>query len=284
MQYLKKLFPKFLLPILSTVRQLIYNFIDSFKPYLNKIKYCGFDVYYVVGEGLIYRIRWGNTDRIYERQMCEKIKALLQKSDEPGFLDIGSNIGLVSFYLLSKVKNLKIYAFEPGPHQYKLFSISLFANKLDNSIELFNVALADKTGTMDFKIHVEEKDSSGDGFIDTQRAGPTKSITVKTLTLDDWWKSSNKPKIDVVKIDTEGAELMVLKGGKEFFSMSRPIIFLEIALSNLKNYPYNHSDVLGWLEDNNYELFTIDEEKCDGNNILKFLEKENSFTAKPIYR
>jgi len=45
--------------------------------------------------------------------------------------------------------------------------------------------------------------SSGDGLIDTKRAGAATPVTVDMTTLDSWWVSEKKPNIGVVKIDTE---------------------------------------------------------------------------------
>lgn len=72
------------------------------------------------------------------------------------------------------------------------------------------------------------KHASGDGFKDTGIARDYESVIVKTQRLDDWWIENDKPQIDLVKIDTEGAELFVLKGVKTVVETCRPNVYFEM--------------------------------------------------------
>src|SRR4051812_1217277 len=116
---LKKLVPSFALTGLRNARNALYRMSDLHKPFLNHMRYLGFDLYYSKGYGLVNRIRFGNPDRVYESHICKKLALELQGQKEKLFLDIGANIGLVSLYILRNVQDSKIYAFEPAPHQYE---------------------------------------------------------------------------------------------------------------------------------------------------------------------
>src|SRR6185295_8133105 len=130
-----------------------YGFLDSRKPYLNSIRYMGFNLYYSRGYSLINRIRFGNPDRIYERELCEHIARELKNSGSKKFLDIGANIGLITLYILGMVPESVVYAFEPAPHQHELFRTTIFANRLESRVVLEKKALGKEDGSATFFIH-----------------------------------------------------------------------------------------------------------------------------------
>ncbi len=280
MNNIKQLFPKPILTFFRRLRERWFQFVDSHSPYLNSIIYCGYRVYFTRGEGLISRIRFGNPDRIYERELSEALVDSLVKSRQPVLVDIGANIGLMSLYQIVKNPQLHVYAFEPGPHQHKLFSITLLANQLENRITLLDAALGAQEGVASFSVHTDSRDSSGDGFIDTRRAGPTQSISVRITTLDSWWAALGKPAITTLKIDTEGSELWVLQGAKQILSEVHPEIFLEISLANLKNYPYSALDIFEWLHQTQYQLYTLSGQLCQAKNLESILVSTDTFMAR----
>src|SRR5690606_24070126 len=135
----------------------------------------------------------------------------LQKLKTPTILDIGANIGLITLNILRYSDVKKIYAFEPGAHEYKLLTKTLKYNNLDRKVSAVNLALADFDGEASFAAH-STTHSSGDGRRDTNSAGASKTLTVTVQQLGNWWTAQNSPHMHFIKIDTEGAELLVLKG------------------------------------------------------------------------
>lgn len=277
---MKKIFNSFLGQMMN-VRERIYNFLDSQKPFLNKIKYCGFDLYYGQRSGIVNRIRFGHLSRKYEPELCAAIISDLQKKSQPIFIDIGANIGFISLAVLEKLPQTKIFAFEPGMHQNKMLEITILANGLQNNIILSNQAVSNTTGTTVFQVHKNESESVGDGLIDTLRGGETTSVSVPVIRLDDWWISQKQIGVSVIKIDTEGAELFVLQGASELIIKAKPIIFLEISTANLKNYPYSVQDVFRWLVEHKYSLYTIDGIKVNSQNLKNLVLLEDSYVARP---
>ena len=79
-------------------------------------------------------------------------------------------------------------------------------------------------------------------------------MSVQTETLDGWWRGHGRPSIDVVKVDAEGAELLILRGADEVLAQCRPTIFLEISQDNLRVYPYGAADVREHLQERGYGL------------------------------
>jgi FkbM family methyltransferase len=224
------------------------------------------------------RVRQGE---IFEKDLSEAVVLDLNKHHHPVFVDIGCNVGFITTYVASLVPRVKIYAFEPGPHQRSLFEKTLSANpELKRAVSFFPIALASEKGSAKFVSHFTQ-DSSGDGFLDTGRAGEGKIINVPTTTLDIWWQESKYPNVNVIKIDTEGSELIILKAGEELLKRCRPTIYLEIHKKNLEPYQYNHLDILLWFQGRNYSIFSTKGIICTEKNIDTELKKSDSFVARP---
>lgn len=240
-----------------------------------KMEYLGYNLVFSPGTSLVDRIRSG---RIYEPDVTTAIVRLLKKLDSPTVLDIGCNIGLISLNILRYIPDAKIFAFEPGPHQFKLFSKTVQANSLESFVNVFNLAISDENGEAVFSIHTS-KHASGDGFMDTGRAGKTKKITVRQKRLDDWWIEQGRPGIDFIKIDTEGAELKVLRGAGLILEMLRPAILMEISSVNLRVYEYGECDILEYLNSKKYELRTLAGSPITAVNIAYYTGIFTEFIA-----
>ncbi|MBD3636701.1 MAG: FkbM family methyltransferase [Crocinitomicaceae bacterium] len=239
------------------------------------IPFEGFELCYSEGTSIVERYK---KQGHYEQDFVEVLVAKLAGSSE--FIDVGANIGMISLSVLHAHPEIKIYAFEPGPHQADLFEKTITKNNLGDKIELSRIALKNEKGVDYFNVHSSE-DVSGDGFVDTQRAGKTRRIKVETDTLDNWWTAQGKPQIKFVKMDTEGSEKWILEGAKEFISTCRPILFLEINDKNIKNYPYEISDLLSLLDEFNYDLVTLKEEKVNPSKIIEHIRESDTFIAYP---
>lgn len=281
LSFLKSLSPDFLKTFARKTRAKSYAFFDKFEPYLTQRRYLGHTLYYTRGTGLIERIRFGNLTRIYEPELVDLICTELKKHPNPVFLDIGTNIGLISISVLHHIPNVQIFGFEPGPTPYKSFATTIFANQIGDKVTLYNEALDEKPGTISFFQH-SDKDCGGDGMFDTHRAESTSTqITVVSNTLDIWYKTNSISHVHVVKIDIEGAELFALRGAVEFLKEFKPVIFLEISIENLKVYPYKEKDIFEFLKTHNYDLFDINGEKCSAENISERVTLSDTFIAKP---
>ena len=247
-------------------------------------EYAGFVVLYAKDNPLMGRLTFASD--LYEPEVLRVLYQELRKSSTTTFLDIGANIGLIALALLREFPDLKIEAFEAGPHQSLLLSETIKYNNLASSICLHNVALADCNGEADFYIHFYDgvlNGGSGDGLIDTGRAGSAKKIRVPVERLDDWWVRAGSPDVGVVKIDTEGAELLILKGARRFLETCRPSLFLEIWPENLRNYPYCADDIFDFLIANKYQLFTLEGEIINDRQSEDLWKKsEGNYLAKHI--
>ncbi len=133
--------------------------------------------------------------------------------------DIGANVGL---YTLPSARAVEptghVVAFEPMPRNLGFLRRHLTLNGLEDVV-VCDVAVSDATGTL----KMAEGDSPSEFHAD---AGG--SVEVRAVTLDDWLSESGAPPPDVVKIDVEGSDDAVLRGGARSFAKYRPAIYLAL--------------------------------------------------------
>ena len=133
--------------------------------------------------------------------------------------DIGANVGL---YTLPSARAVgptgHVVAFEPMTRNLGFLRRHLTLNGLEDVV-VCDVAVSDATGTL----KMAEGDSPSEFHAD---AGG--SVEVRAVTLDDWLSESGAPPPDVVKIDVEGSDDAVLRGGARSFAKYRPAIYLAL--------------------------------------------------------
>ena len=197
-----------------------------------------------------------------EKNFIQSISRELQFS-----LDIGANIGNYSKLLIEET-NSYIFAFEPLDGAYDILNNLVIEHP--NRIEAFKLALGDKNVEKNFNFTDEKSEKAT--FLDDinklsfYEAASNKKKLVNLVTLDEFMEQKNlfDKEIDLIKIDTEGYELEVLKGSKRLIEENKPkYIQLEFNIHQLfKNHTmYEFSKYL-----KKYELFQI---LPFGNKLLK---------------
>ena len=197
-----------------------------------------------------------------EKNFIQSISRELQFS-----LDIGANIGNYSKLLIEET-NSYIFAFEPLDGAYDILNNLVIEHP--NRIEAFKLALGDKN--VEKNLNFTDEKSEKATFLDDinklsfYEAASNKKKLVNLVTLDEFMEQKNlfDKEIDLIKIDTEGYELEVLKGSKRLIEENKPkYIQLEFNIHQLfKNHTmYEYSKYL-----KKYELFQI---LPFGNKLLK---------------
>ncbi len=119
--------------------------------------------------------------------------------DDDVIVDLGANIGLFSLHVLSYAN--KIISVEPTPSHFKI--LEKFSTHFDE-IKPINAAISNVTGEMDF--YLSETNSTMNSLSNVYG----NSIKVKKYTLEDLLKEQNVDKVDFMKVDIEGSEVLFL--------------------------------------------------------------------------
>jgi len=156
-------------------------------------------------------------------------------------IDVGSHAGAVLREIVRVAPAGRHIAYEPLP----MFAANLAAEF--PTVEVRNAALSDATGQVEF-IHVEsapEFSGMREREYGAYANSPLSTITVRAERLDDALPSDFVPKL--IKIDVEGAELLVLRGARETLRRHRPIVVFEHGIGAADRYGYGPGDVYDLL-------------------------------------
>ena len=140
-------------------------------------------------------------------------------------IDVGANVGVYSVVLARAVgPEGRVLAFEPGPENVRRLEENLARNGLAN-VDVHAVALAEEPGELVLRLGSDPAyHSTGDVFEGRASGG---ELRVRARTLDEVWREAGSPEVSVVKIDTEGGELAVLRGARELLRAKRPALLVE---------------------------------------------------------
>ncbi|PIZ52014.1 hypothetical protein COY27_01515 [Candidatus Woesearchaeota archaeon CG_4_10_14_0_2_um_filter_33_13] len=119
--------------------------------------------------------------------------------------DIGGHIGSFSMYAAIKATKGKVYSFEPLPENYQIFKSNIEQNKLSN-IHLEQKAVSDKGGVG--QLFLCKGTHSGSSSLFYRNTKDT--VSIKRITLTDFFEKYKISKVDFMKIDCEGAEYDIL--------------------------------------------------------------------------
>ncbi len=160
-----------------------------------------------------------------EPETISWIENLIKPKDV--FYDIGANVGVFSLFARAfHGPKVKVISLEPCYHNFNKLCLNIIANNFsEEGISPFCVAVGDKTGVGILNIISNVSGSSGHkmGELSDQlgkRFKPEFRQGIFSITLEDAVKKFGLPQPNHIKIDTDGFEEKVLKGGKDVFKNS----------------------------------------------------------------
>jgi FkbM family methyltransferase len=111
----------------------------------------------------------------------------------------------------------KVYAFEANPVVAEKLKRNISLNNFEHLIEVNQWAVADKVGEVTFSLSSDSNSGWGHIGEDTR----FEKIVTKTDTLDNFFEEKGLEKVDLMKVDIEGAEDMLIEGAKRILSEQR---------------------------------------------------------------
>lgn len=161
---------------------------------------------------------------LYQRDLAALLQARL--SLDAVVADVGANIGVVSVLLSGLCPEGHVYAFEPVAENYAHLAANVAVNALEN-VTAEQVALFDIDGEIEV-----EYDAVYPGGSHVGEGG----TAVPALRFDTWAARRQLDRLDLVKVDVEGAELAVLDGAAETLRRFRPIVVIECNPATLARF------------------------------------------------
>lgn len=167
-----------------------------------------------------------------EKESMALFSKLVNKNDT--VVEIGGHIGYISLFLAKLIGDSgKLFVFEPGENNLPYIRKNI---KGKENICLVEKAISEKAGTVSFFIddltgQNNSLNKDYEVFKNNNKASYTKSayqeVIIQAITLDDFVSARNL-KVDFIKMDIEGAEILAVRGMQKILIENPPIMMIEI--------------------------------------------------------
>ncbi len=177
-------------------------------------------------------VQYDNRDRNeYKEVFVSEVYSKFSPKDSV-VIDVGATAGEYALWAIANGAKFA-YAFEPNVTSYKRMMRNIVTNNFINNIQPFSIALGDS------------KELSGEWQGDWFVKGRANFTKIPSARLDDF----GFQKADIIKIDVEGFEMNVLKGGENTIRNLKPKLIIELGKGEkeevfkfLKNLGYAEVD------------------------------------------
>ena len=194
----------------------------------------------------VYTRFWQSPSARYDRQAMAVMRRVLRP--DSNCVDVGAHRGTVL---------REILAVAPEGHHYAIEPLPGMAEKLRRrfpGVTVFEGAASDEAGETSF--HHVTADPGISGMRPTVLVTPAmavETLTVKTARLDELVAPAHK--INLVKVDVEGAELLVFRGARALLARDRPFIVFECGAGTADRYAADAAgQTFGLLEELGYAV------------------------------
>jgi FkbM family methyltransferase len=191
--------------------------------------------------------------------------------------DIGAHIGLFSRFLAER--SSRVVSFEPDPVLFR--TLKRFA---PSNVEPRNIALSDSSGSGVLATPIIGGEAGrGNGSVAAAAEPGAIAVNIQLARLDD----QNLSNLQFMKIDVEGHELAVLRGGANVLREERPTIWMEVEQRFYPDRPL--ADVLKEIESYGYRgWFFADQQRpasefsVERYQVLNSGDYINNFLFEPV--
>jgi FkbM family methyltransferase len=181
---------------------------------------------------------------------------------KPGMtvIDVGANLGLYSLFASRRVEAAgTVLAIEASAREFAKLRTNVELNKARN-VRLLQVAASNRRAQAPLRLAVEYRagyNTLGTGFTyDAIEADRT--VVVQTDTLDEIVRRQGLTRVDLIKLDIEGAEYFALQGARETIARFHPVLLLELTDLTLRHQGCSSEQVWNFLIDLGYALSMVD--------------------------
>jgi FkbM family methyltransferase len=203
----------------------------------------------------------------------------VKKFLQPGMVvfDLGANLGQ---YTLLAAKCVgaqgRVHSFEPSHRMFRELEFNVRLNGLSDICVLNCLAVSDACDTAKLSRYEEGAEVFGSLGSHKRKGGTIVGYEeVKTVRFDDYVQEMSIGRVDFIKMDIEGAELLALRGAERLLSRTdAPTILLEMADVNTDGFAYKAVETWDYLESLGYRMYRFD----GGGNISARATRPSNFT------
>jgi FkbM family methyltransferase len=190
---------------------------------------------------------------IYENETAKEFLKNINPSN--CILDIGANVGYYSILAASKANKGKVFAFEPNINLHTQIKNSALLNKFTN-IQIVPHAVSN-VHNQELKLYISNADNKGMSALEIPENYSGLTETIICVTIDEWIKTANIQKVDIIKMDIEGAELKALHGMQNTLIKHKPILFIEVCNDTLKKFNSTSLQVFDYIINLGYNAYAL---------------------------
>jgi FkbM family methyltransferase len=201
--------------------------------------------------GFMQRLKHPELQELYLES--DRIEQVMRKILQPtsNCIDIGCHIGSSLSSMIRCAPQGRHIAFEPIPEKAD------WIRKKFPEVDVKTMALGDKNERIVFYQNISRPGFSGLAK-DSSNVDEVVEVHVDCQRLDDVVEASRK--IDYIKIDVEGAELLVLRGARRMIERDRPIILFESSCDGAPKMGLNRDDLFTlFVDELGYEVFMVND-------------------------
>ena len=181
------------------------------------------------------------------------------------FIDVGAHIGSVISAVRRHDPSIRIVAIEAMPDKAQRL------RRRFPSVDTHACAVGESTGEVSFFVNSKHSGYSSLGKPANVADKSISEIRVRIEKLDDLVAPKD---VDAIKIDVEGAELGVLRGGINVLRKCRPIVMFESAPQTADGLGYTKEAMHGFLTENDFSVIVPNRVAHDGDGLssIGFIE------------
>ncbi len=196
----------------------------------------------------------------YERAITEIVSGMINDGDT--CIDVGANFGWYSTLMSMQAgASGEVHAFEPVPNTFAELRLNTGLAQHRERIFINNCALGDREGTVTLNLFAGQP--TGHASMAAKSFHVAGSYECPMITLDTYMSEKGLERVDLVKVDIEGAELLFLKGARRLFEHdNKPILLMEMAYESTREFGYLPNDLVEHVrKQGEYSFYRVDESK-----------------------
>ena len=200
----------------------------------------------------------------HTRNELAMLRSLLRPNDV--VLDIGAHIGTFAIPIaMACERSVRVFAFEPQPDVYALLEKNVMLNGLDAQISLSCGVVFDRPQSFqrlaDHRLPPRRRpnivsNTGATAFVPATEPGAPDHEGPQVFVIDALIRAGALPaRIDLVKVDTEGAELSGLRSCTDLIGRELPVLYVEINAAALQRFDTSADDIDRFLHAFGYHYF-----------------------------